>query len=98
MKIIARVHGERSARELTTGEGAWRFGLRSGISLALVDNRQFREQVAIVEASEAILDRDWKRQLKPMCCRLSPRSKRKTQSPFWNTSQVTAEILKRRHR
>ena len=68
------------------------------ISLALVDNERFEpEQVVVIEASEAIADRNWQAAVSAYLLPVyHPRSKlEERKEPFhWDLSQASAEILK----
>lgn len=97
---VRSTRGGPSASGLTSKVGVpGRFSLTiRGISLTLVDNERFEpEQVAIIDASEAIPDRNWKAAVGVYLLPIHhPRSKpeERKEPHSWNLTEVTAEILK----
>lgn len=103
IKLAAGVRSTRGgpgAGSLTSKvEVPGRFGLTiRGLSLTLVDNEPFEpEQVAVIEASEVIPDRNWQAAVGAYVLPVyHPRSKpEERKGPHsWELSQVTSEILK----
>jgi len=97
---LRSIRGGPGAAGLTSSVNVpGRFSLTiQDISLALVDNERFEpEQVAVVEASEAIPDRTWQTAVSAYLLPVyHPRSKPedRTRPHSWDLSQVTAEILR----